>query len=134
MMKAVIVGGGKVGYYLFKNFKKSDYDIVLIERDMQLCKEISNELDGEIICGDGSDLEILKECGINRAGVVAVVTGSDELNLIICQIAKKYFNTNKTICRIKNPDNAAIFKALGVDETVCSTEIIYNLIKDSMFK
>jgi trk system potassium uptake protein len=131
-MKAVIVGGGKIGYYLTKSLKKIGYNILLIERDMQLCKEISRELDIEIICGDGSDLEVLKECGIKKAEVVAAVTGSDEMNLIICQMMKKCFNTKKTIARVKNPDNSSIFKALGVDETVCSTEIMCNLIKDCM--
>jgi trk system potassium uptake protein len=128
-MKAIIVGGGKVGYYLFKTLRENRYDVVLVERKEALCKKISEELDGEIICGDGSDLEVLKDADIRRAEVVAAVTGKDEENLVICQMAKMNFNVKKTIARINDPKNGPIFKAFGVDEIVCSTEAISNLIK-----
>jgi trk system potassium uptake protein TrkA len=128
-MKAIIVGGGKVGYYLFKTLRENRYDVVLVERKEALCKKISEELDGEIICGDGSDLEVLKDADIGRAEVVAAVTGKDEENLVICQMAKMNFNVKKTIARINDPKNGPIFKALGVDEIVCNTEAISNLIK-----
>lgn len=128
-MKAIIVGGGKVGYYLFKTLRENRYDVVLIEREKVLCQKISEELDGEIIFGDGLDPEVLKDAGISKAKVVAAVTGKDEENLIICQMAKMNFNVKKTIARINNPKNRPIFKSLGVDETVCNTEIIWNLIE-----
>jgi trk system potassium uptake protein TrkA len=128
-MKAIIVGGGKVGYYLFKTLRENRYDVVLVERKEALCKKISEELDGEIICGEGSDLEVLKDADIGRAEVVAAVTGKDEENLVICQMAKMNFNVKKTIARINDPKNGPIFKALGVDEIVCNTEAISNLIK-----
>lgn len=131
-MKAIIVGGGKVGYYLFKTLREKHYDVVLVERERWICDKISEELDGEIICGDGSDLDVLKDADIDRAEVVAAVTGKDEENLVICQMAKINFNVNKTIARINNPKNRPIFKALGVDKTVCSTEVISNLIEGAI--
>lgn len=131
-MKAVIVGGGKVGYYLFKTLREKRYDVVLVEREVDLCYKIAEELDGEIICGDGTDPEVLKDVDIERAEVVAAVTGKDEENLVICQMAKINFNVNNTIARINNPKNRPIFKALGVDKTVCSTEVIANLIEGAI--
>lgn len=131
-MKAVIVGGGKVGYYLFKTLREKNYDVVLVEREIDLCYKIAEELDGEIICGDGTDPEVLKDVDIERAEVVAAVTGKDEENLVICQMAKINFNVNNTIARINNPKNRPIFKALGVDKTVCSTEVIANLIEGAI--
>lgn len=131
-MKAVIVGGGKVGYYLFKTLREKQYDVVLVEREKKLCSKIAEELGGDIICGDGSDPEVLKDADIDRAEVVAAVTGKDEENLVICQMAKINFNVNKTIARINNPKNRPIFKALGVDKTVCSTEVISNLIEGAV--
>jgi trk system potassium uptake protein TrkA len=131
-MKAIIVGGGKVGYYLFKTLREKHYDVVLVERQRWICDKISEELDGEIICGDGSDLDVLKDADIDRAEVVAAVTGKDEENLVVCQMAKMNFNVNKTIARINNPKNRPIFKALGVDKTVCSTEVISNLIEGAI--
>jgi trk system potassium uptake protein TrkA len=128
-MKAVIVGGGKVGYYLFKTLKQKGYEAVIIERERDLCLRIAEELEGEIICGDGSEIEVLKDAGIDEAEIVAAVTGKDEENLVICQMVKLNFNVGKTIARINNPKNRPIFKELGVDKTVCSTEVIASLIE-----
>ena len=128
-MKAIIVGGGKVGYYLFKTLKNKGYKIVLIERERTICERISEELDGDVICGDGSEIEVLKDAGVEEAEVVAAVTGKDEENLVICQMAKLDFNVGNTIARINNPKNRPIFKELGVDKTVCSTEVIARLIE-----
>ncbi len=128
-MKSIIIGGGKIGYYLLKTLKENNYNVVLIEKDKQLCESIAEDIDADIICGDGSDIDVLKDAGINEAEVVAAVTGADEENLVICKIAKSTFNIPKTIARINNPKNMSLFKALGVDKTVCSTAVIANLIE-----
>lgn len=128
-MRAIIAGGGKVGYYLFKTLIEKGYEVTLIEANKDICNKIADELDADIICGDASDIEVLKDANIEETEVVAAVTGKDEENLVICQMAKINFNITKTIARINNPKNRAIFKALGVDKTVCSTEVISNLIE-----
>lgn len=128
-MRAIIVGGGKVGYYLLKTLMNKKYDITLVEKDSEVCEKIASEVEGDIICGDGTDFDVLKDAGIEDAEMVAAVTGKDEENLVICQIAKNSFNVKKTISRINNPKNRLIFKSLGVDKTVCSTEVIANLIE-----
>ena len=128
-MRAIVVGGGKVGYYLVKALKEKKHQVVLIEKDIKICEKIAEELEVDVICGDGSDVEVLKDADIEEAEVVAAVTGKDEENLVICQMAKVNFNINETIARINNPKNIAIFKALGVDKTVCSTQVICNLIE-----
>ncbi|MGV8983178.1 potassium channel family protein [Clostridium sp.] len=128
-MRAVVVGGGKVGYYLVKALIEKKHHVTLIEKNAKTCKKIAEELNVDVICGDGSDVEVLKDANIEEAEVVAAVTGKDEENLVICQMAKVNFNINETIARINNPKNTAIFKALGVDKTVCSTQVICNLIE-----
>lgn len=128
-MKSIIIGGGKVGYYLIKTLKKRGHHVVLIERDQATCERIAEDIDADIICGDGTDLDVLKDAGIQEAEIIAAVTGTDEENLVICEIAKISFDINKTIARINNPKNIAMFNALGVDRTVCSTEVIANLIE-----
>lgn len=128
-MKSIIIGGGKIGYYLLKTLKERNYNVVLIESDKYICKSIAEDIDADIICGDGTDIDVLKDAGIDEAEVVAAVTGTDEENLVICQIAKSTFNISKTIARVNNPKNMAMFKALGVDKTVCSTAVIANLIE-----
>ena len=127
-MKVIVIGGGKVGFYLIKTLKNKKHDITLIEKDKDLCEKISDQIDIDIINGDGTDIEVLKDADIDVADVVAAVTGKDEENLVICQVAKQNFNIQHTMARVNNPKNQTLFKELGVDNTVCSTQVITNLI------
>lgn len=131
-MKSIIVGGGKVGYYLFKTLHERGHDVVLIERDRDSCKRIAEDIDAEVIFGDGTDLSVLKDAGIEKADIVAAVTGTDEENLVICKIAKLNFDINRTISRVNNPKNVEMFRILGIDTTVCSTAVIVNLIESEV--
>lgn len=129
-MKTIIIGGGKIGYFLLKTLQDGNYDVVLIEKNENICANIAENIDADVICGDGTQLDVLYDAGIEDAEIVAAVTGKDEVNLVICQIAKINFSINKTIARVNNPKNVEIFKALGVDKIVCSTEVIANLIEN----
>lgn len=131
-MKAMIIGGGKVGYYLLKTLQEKGYKTVVIERDRKLCSKIAEEPNVEVICGDGTDIDVLKDSGIEDSQVVAAVTGKDEENFVICQIVKINFKASEVIARINNPKNRAVFKAIGVRKTVCSTEVIANLIESEL--
>lgn len=131
-MKALVIGGGKVGYFLVKTLLEHNTKVTLIERDHDRAEMISNELNIEVLCGDGSDISILQDAGIQNSEIVAAVTGNDEENLVICQIVKVSFGKSKTIARINNPKNIKMFKQLGVDKTVCSTEVIANMINNEM--
>ena len=127
-MDIIIVGGGKVGYYLLKSLHKQ-HDVVLIEKNRDVCEKIAEEFNDMILWGDGTSLEVLKDAAIEDANVVVAATGKDEENIIICQIAKSHFNISKTIARVNNPKNIKVFEQLGVDKTVCSTEVIANMIE-----
>jgi trk system potassium uptake protein TrkA len=130
-VKTIIIGGGKVGYNLLKTLKERGYEVTLVERDRNLCLKIAEDFNTSVIWGDGTKLEVLKDAGIEEADIIAAVTGSDEENLVICQIAKLSFGSKKTITRVNNPKNMIMFKKLGIDNTVCSTEVIANLIEYS---
>lgn len=127
-MKVIVIGGGKVGFYLINTLKNKKHDVTLIEKDKSLCEKISEQVDIDIINGDGTDIDVLKDADIDVADVVAAVTGKDEENLVICQVVKNNFNIQHTIARVNNPKNQQLFKTLGVDSTVCSTQVITNLI------
>lgn len=133
-MKTIIIGGGKIGYNLFKTLRERGFEVSLIERDKETCLKIAEDFDTDIICGDGTNLEVLKDAGIEDAEIIAAVTGTDEENLVICQIAKLSFQTKKTIARVNNPKNIVMFKNLGIDNTVCSTQVIANMIENSLDK
>ncbi len=123
-MKTIIVGGGKVGFYLAKALLEQDCSVTIIERDREQCRFCANSLDAEIICGDGTDDEILRVCGGENADAIIAVMGQDENNLVCCQLAKRLFGIRKTIAKVNNPKNAEALKLLGVDIVISATDSI----------
>lgn len=128
-MKVVIVGGGKVGYYLAKTLLEHGHEIKLIEINKQTCASIANELDIPVICGDSTQTETLEAASLEDADAIICVSGMDEVNLITCQLAKKTFGVAKTIAKVNNPKNAIVLKELGVDNVINSTDSIASLIE-----
>jgi trk system potassium uptake protein TrkA len=128
-MKVIIVGGGKVGYYLIKTLLPMHHEIKLIEANEAKCEKIANELNIPVINGDGTKLQDLITADIKNADILVAVTGKDENNLIACQLAKRKFGIKRTIARVINPKNQSVFNALGVDTNLCSTAIIAELIE-----
>lgn len=129
-MYILIVGAGKIGYFLAKRLIANKHTVSIVEKDMGVCEAIAKELEALVINGDGCDPRILEEAGIERADVVAAVTGDDEDNLIICQLAKERFNIGRTVGRVNNPDNEHTFSELGIDVPVDSTKIIAKIIEE----
>ena len=131
-MYAVIVGGGKVGYYLAKALVYEGHEVLVLDRDAERAQIINEELGEITINGDGCELNSLEEAGVSRADVLIAATGDDEINLIACQIARARFSVPRTIARINNPKNEAIFKKLGVDATVSTTDAILTRIQEEL--
>jgi trk system potassium uptake protein len=131
-MYIIIVGAGKVGYFLAKRLCQDKHGVSIVEKDKATCEEIAKELDLMVIRGDGCDPQILEQAGAARADVVAAVTGDDEDNLIICQLAKELFRVHRTIGRVNNPQNEQTFSELGVDIPMNSTEIIAKIIEEEV--
>ena len=124
-MYVVIVGGGKVGYYLARSLVAGGHEVAIIEKSAEKCNRMADEISGTVVlCGDGCEMATLEAVGLGRADLVAAVTGDDEDNLVVCQIAKRRFSVGRSISRINNPRNEAIFLKLGIDATVSSTPII----------
>jgi trk system potassium uptake protein TrkA len=129
-MKIIIIGGGKTGYYLSRTLHGQKNKVVLIEEDEETCKRIAEDMEINIICGDGTDIRVLEDAGIRNADMIAAVTGSDDKNLIVCKIAKTNYQINKTIAKVNNPGNMDIFKALGITDTVCIPDIISDMVQN----
>ena len=128
-MKAIIVGGGKVGFYLAKTLAEHGHVATVIERRAERCQYIADQLDIPVICADGSTLDALTMARAEEAEALAGVTGRDEDNLIVCQLAKRHFGVARTIARINNPKNVDIMKKLGVDIPVSSTGTLASIIE-----
>jgi trk system potassium uptake protein TrkA len=131
-MYIVIVGAGKVGYFLAKRLCRGKHGVSVVEKDKTTCNEIAKELDVMVIRGDGCDPGILEDAGAARADVVAAVTGDDEDNIIICQLAKERFRVARTVGRVNDPHNEHAFSELGVDIPMNSTEIIAKIIEEEV--
>jgi trk system potassium uptake protein TrkA len=131
-MYVVVAGGGKVGFYLAKSLLNEGHEVLIIERDRRHAEEIGEELGSVVLHGDAAEASVLAEAGVNRADVVVAVTGEDEDNLVICQVAKRKFNVPRTIARANNPKNQPIFQQLGIDATVSSTTLIMQQIEQNL--
>jgi len=131
-MYIIIVGGGKVGYHLAKALLDEGHEILVTEKDADISETICNELGSVCVRGDGCEAATLDEIGAGRADMLIAVTGDDEDNLVACQVAKHKFNVPRTIARISNPKNEAIFKKLGIDVTVSSTNVILESIEEEV--
>lgn len=128
-MKVTVVGGGKVGYYLVRTLIEHKHEPTVIEMNRLVCEKIANEMDIPLICGDAARLEILENADTAHADALVSVTGSDETNLIVCQLAKKKFGVPKTVAKSNNPKNVAVMQALGIDNVINSTDSIASLIE-----
>jgi trk system potassium uptake protein len=128
----IVAGGGKVGFYLGKELVGQSHEVVIIERDAHRAAEIEGELGSIVMVGDACETTVLREAGAERADLVAAVTGDDEDNLVICQVAKTRFRSDRTIARINNPKNAEIFQRLGIDDTVSATDVVLSMIEQEI--
>jgi trk system potassium uptake protein TrkA len=128
-MYIVVVGGGRLGYNLLKALLNEGHEVLLLEKDARICKTITDEMGSVCYRGDGCEAATLAEVGTGRADMLVAVTGDDEDNLVACQVAKHKHNVPRTIARIRNPQNAELFKILGVDVTVSTTDLILEAIE-----
>ncbi len=128
-MYIIIGGGGDVGYYLSKSLLSQGHEVLLLEKGGSRYQALSEELGQSVVLGDACEARIMEEVGVNRADVVIAVTGEDDDNLVICQMAKKHFKVARTIARLNNPKNELLFQKLGIDITVSPTKSILSLIE-----
>src|SRR5262247_2189008 len=131
-MFVLVVGGGKVGYYLAKELIESGHEVVLMEKDRVRAAQIVDELGSIVVPQDGCEGKYLGEAGSNRADIVAAVTGDDEDNLVICQMAKHHFDVPRTIARVNNPKNEDLFRHLRVDEIISPTRMILGSVEQDI--
>lgn len=128
-MNIIVIGGGKVGYYLTKTLLEHGHRPTVIEISRATSAIDANDLDVPIICGDGTSISVLESADIRHCDALISVTGKDENNLISCQLAKRLFNVRKTIAKVNNPKNALAMRQLGVDIAISSTDNIARLLE-----
>ena len=103
-LRIIIVGCGKVGHTLTEQLVREGHDITIVDTNERVVRDTTDVFDVMGIQGNGASLSVLKEAGLEEADLVIAVTGSDELNLLCCTIAKKAGGELAAIARVRNPD------------------------------
>ena len=125
----IIAGAGKVGWNLARELLEKDNEVTVIEQDRRRYLTVEQELEHAVQYGDATELWVLERAGIQRADLVVAVTGDDEDNLLICQVAKEKYLCERIIARCNNPRNLEHFKLLGIQPAVSATDLILRLIE-----
>jgi trk system potassium uptake protein TrkA len=131
-MYIIIGGGGDVGYYLTRNLLNRGHEVLLLEKNAARAQALAEDLGQSVVRGDACEARTMEEAGANRADVVIAVTGEDEDNLVICQMAKKRFSVGRAIARLNNPKHEELFQKLGIDVTISPTKAILSLIESEL--
>lgn len=128
-MYVIIAGAGKVGWNLARELLAKDHEVTLIEEDRRRYLVVEQELEHAVQYGDATELWVLERAGIQRADLVIAVTGDDEDNMLICQVAKEKYLCRRIVARVNNPRNLQHFKLLGIQPAVSATDLILRLIE-----
>src|ERR687890_273758 len=123
-MYVIGVGAGKVGWNLARELIDKGNELTVIENDRSRFGTVEEELEHAAQYGDGSELWVLERAGIERADLVIAVTGDDEDNILICQVAREKYGVDRVIARCNNPRNLQHFELLGVKPAVSATDLI----------
>ena len=131
-MYIVLVGSGTVGYHLARGLLNAGHEVAILEQDAKKAAEAADDFGNVVLRGNGSDPSLLEAAGAARADVVIATTGKDEDNLAACQLARHRFNVDRIVALINNPENEVLFRLLGIDITVSSTQIIMDQIEEEL--
>jgi trk system potassium uptake protein TrkA len=128
-MYIIVIGAGKVGWNLARELLEKGHEVTVIESNRRRYLTVEQELEHNICYGDASELWVLERVGIQRADMVIAVTGDDEDNMLICQVAREKYEVERIIARVNNPRNKPHFELLGIKPYVSATDLILRLLE-----
>lgn len=136
-MNIIIVGCGKIGTTILSCLVAEGHDVVALDNDPEVVAEITNVYDVMGACGNGADCDILQEAGVGKAELIIATTGSDELNMLCCFLAKR-MGTEHTIARIRNPEyndrslgfmRQQLDLSMAINPDLLAAHELYNILK-----
>jgi trk system potassium uptake protein TrkA len=128
----LIVGGGKVGLNLARSLIILGHEFIVTEQRRSRYNLLEAELEDHLLFGDGTEMWVLEKAGIARADLVVAVTGDDEDNVVIAQLAKLEYGVRKVVARVNNPRNQPTFDLLDIDATICATTMMLSMIQHEL--
>jgi len=132
-MYVIIVGCGRVGSELAKLLSNEGHNVVVIDKSQASFDRLGGTFNGLTMVGNGFDLELLKQVGIEKADAFCAVTNGDNTNLISAQVAKKIFKVPKVLARVYDPQRAHIYAALGLD-IISGTILFAAMLRDKIIE
>jgi trk system potassium uptake protein TrkA len=129
-MYMIVAGGGKVGANVVRSLLAMGHEVTLIEQRRDRFDLLEAEFGHVAMLGDATEISVLERAGIARPPeLVLAVTGDDEDNMVISQIAREGYDVPKVIARVNDPRNQPHFELLGITQTVCATSGILGLVE-----
>jgi trk system potassium uptake protein TrkA len=129
----IVVGGGQVGKNVMRTLLDLNHEVVLLEQRRDRYALLDEEFGHRVRYGDATELAVLEGAGIRRpADIVVAVTGDDEDNIVICQLAKELYAIEKVVARVNDPRNQQHFDLLGISPSVSATEMVIALVQHEM--
>jgi trk system potassium uptake protein TrkA len=129
-MYVLIAGGGKAGANVMRTLLRNGHEATLIDQERERFERLEQEFEHQAMLGDATEIYVLEKAGIRRPpDLVLALTGDDEDNMVICQLAKEKYGVAKVIARVNDPRNQAHFDLLGISPTVCATSSILGLVE-----
>jgi len=132
-MYVIIAGCGRVGAELAKLLSGEGHDVVIIDKSRESFSRLGDTFNGLTMVGNGFDLALLKQVGIEKADAFCAVTNGDNTNLISAQVAKKIFRVPKVFARVYDPQRAHIYAALGLD-IISGTMLLSSMLRDKIIE
>ncbi len=132
-MLAIIGGGGRGGSYLAQDLQAMGYRVKVVDKRPEVVAKLRQEIEGEVVCGDGSSPRILEQVEADKADLLVGLTHDDEDNLVICRLAKHHFHVRRVIARVNNPRNEWLYtKAWGVDVAISQVHLTSKVIEEEI--
>jgi trk system potassium uptake protein TrkA len=128
----LVIGAGKVGLNTARSLAQLGHEFILVEQRRVRYDLLADEMEERLLFGDGTEMWVLEEAGIARADLVVAVTGDDEDNVVIAQLAKHVYGVPKVVARVNNPRNRKTFDLLDVDATVCASTMVISMIEHEL--
>jgi len=129
-MYALIAGGGKVGSNVLRRLLRLGHEATLIEQRRDRFEQLESEFEHQVQNGDATEIFVLERAGVRRPpDLVLALTGDDEDNMVIGQIAREKYGVEKVIARVNDPRNQPHFDLLGISPTVSATSSIMALVE-----
>ncbi len=128
----IIVGCGRLGAYLANTLSARGEEVLIIDRKEESFLKLSTSFGGMTLVCDAAELFMNKEFNVNKASAVIAVTNIDNTNIMIAQMAKEFFNIDKVIARLYDPEREVVYDEFGI-KTICPVVMSSDAVTDMLY-